>query len=136
MIGVQTIRTLLPPWATVLFVIMLLSGLSSTLDSGLCATSSLWITDVCGEIRDDEAISQARKVMATLTLSGLTVALASAYLPGFGLKHLWWIFNTIAASLLVPTVLSLYWRGLQERGVLMSCAFTFLIGVPSQSTAT
>jgi len=46
MIGVATVSKLLPTSAMALFVIMLLSALYSTLDSGVVAASSLYVTDV------------------------------------------------------------------------------------------
>ncbi len=130
MIGVQTVATLLPAWAVFLFVIMLLSGLSSTLDSGLSAASSLWVTDVARSKTDNKAISSARKAMLGISILGLLVALAVVYIPQFGLFHLWWIFNTIAACVVVPTILSLYWNKLSSRGVLWGVLTAFIIGLP------
>ena len=46
MIGVQVVAKLLPSWILLSFVVMLLAGLSSTLDSGLAAFSSLWVKDM------------------------------------------------------------------------------------------
>ncbi len=46
MIGVIVVSKLLPLWASILFVVMLLSALSSTIDSGLNAGASLYATDV------------------------------------------------------------------------------------------
>lgn len=130
MIGVQTVATLLPAWATFLFVIMLLSGLSSTLDSGLSAISSLWATDVSKSDSDKQSILSARKAMVGATLIGLLIAILALYIPKFGLKHLWWIFNTIAACVVVPTILSLYWKRLNERGVFWGVLVSFIIGIP------
>jgi urea-proton symporter len=130
MIGVQTVATLLPAGALFLFVIMLLSGLSSTLDSGLSAASSLWVTDVVKIESDSQAIRSARKAMIAITVLGLLVAMGALYIPGFGLKHLWWVFNTIAACIVVPTVLSLYWSKLSERGVFWGVLTAFVIGIP------
>lgn len=130
MIGVQVVATLLPAWAVFLFVIMLLSGLSSTLDSGLSAASSLWVTDVAKPKNDDEAIKSARKAMFGIAIVGLLIALAVNYIPQFGLFHLWWIFNTIAACVVVPTVLSLYWSRLSAKGVLWGVSTAFIIGLP------
>lgn len=131
MIGVQTVATLLPTWAVFLFVVMLLSGLSSTLDSGLSATSSLWVTDVAKTKSDEGSIKSARYAMIGISILGLLVALGALYIPGFGLKHLWWVFNTIAACVMVPTVLSLYWDRLSERGVFWGVLVAFVIGIPS-----
>ena len=130
MIGVQVVATLLPQWAVVLFVIMLLAGLCSTLDSALSATSSLWVTDVINVTSDTQAISQARKAMIGVTVTGLLIALAVHYIPSFGLKELWWVFNTIAACIVVPTILSLYWEKLNEQGVFWGILSSFIIGVP------
>ncbi len=131
MIGVQAVATLLPAWAVFLFVVMLLSGLSSTLDSGFSAASSLWVTDVAKKAKtDSQAIKAARYAMIGIAILGLLVALGALYIPGFGLKHLWWVFNTIAACIMVPTVLSLYWNKLSERGVFWGVLVAFIVGIP------
>jgi urea-proton symporter len=130
MIGVQTVATLLPSWAVFLFVIMLLSGLSSTLDSGLSAASSLWVTDIKKLNNNYKAIKSARHAMTGITLIGLAIAYAVYLIPQFGLFHLWWIFNTIAACVVVPTILSLYWNRLDARGVFWGVLTAFIIGLP------
>ena len=130
MIGVQTVATLLPLWAVSLFVIMLLAGLSSALDAGLSAASSLWVTDVVKPKNDYEAIKAARWSMVGITILGLLVSLAAVYIPHFGLQQLWWIFNTIAACVMVPTILSLYWDRLSEKGVFYGVLIAFIVGVP------
>lgn len=130
MIGVQTVATLLPSWAVFLFVIMLLSGLSSTLDSGLSATSSLWVTDVSKAKDDNSAIRSARWAMFGVTVLGLLVAYSVYFIPQFGLFHLWWVFNTIAATVVVPTVLSLYWKRLSAEGVFWGVLVAFVVGLP------
>lgn len=156
MIGVATVTQLLPTMAIVLFVIMLLSALMSTLDSGLNATSSLFVTDVLrysnkekevwakvdngqtltkeeeniGKHLDKKGIFYSKAAMLGITILGFLVALAATYIPGFGLKHLWWIFNTIAACVVVPTVLSLYWDRLDARGVFWGVLVAFVVGVP------
>jgi len=130
MIGVQTVATLLPTWAVFLFVVMLLAGLSSTLDSGLSAASSLWVTDIVGSKDNSDAVRQARLAMVGISLVGLAVAMAVRFIQGFGLQHLWWVFNTIAACIMVPTVLSLYWRRLSEKGVVYGILLAFVIGIP------
>jgi len=128
MIGVQTVASLLPQGLLILFVIMLLAGISSTLDSGISAASSLWVTDV---LKDKfKSIKQIRIGMVGIVLVGLTIAILVTYIPGFGLKHLWWIFNTIAACIVVPTVLSLYWDRLSAKGVFWGVLVAFVVGIP------
>jgi urea-proton symporter len=130
MIGVQTVATLLPVWAVSLFVLMLLAGLSSALDAGLSAASSLWVTDIVKPQNDQDAIKAARRSMVGITILGLLVSLAAVYIPNFGLVQLWWVFNTIAACIMVPTVLSLYWDKLSEKGVFWGVLTSFVVGIP------
>jgi len=156
MIGISTVSTLLPIGALVVFVIMLFSALLSTLDSGLNATSSLYVTDVVkyndkekevlkkindgkqlsneeaviGKQLDKRGVKNAQIAMIGITVLGFLVALAANYIPGFSLKHLWWIFNTVAACVVVPTVLSLYWSKLDARGVFWGVLIAFVVGIP------
>ena len=130
MIGIVTIAQLLPSWATVLFVVVLLAGLSSTLDSGLVAFASLFAVDISKSHSDKEAIHKSRFAMVGVGLFGLVIAIGVQKIPGFGLQHLWWVFNTIAACVVVPTILSLYWRRLTAKGVYYGVLVAFVVGIP------
>ena len=130
MIGVQTVATLLPRWTLVLFVIMLLAGLSSTLDSGLSAFSTLWVKDVMKSGDNEKEIRSARFSMAGIGVLGLLVAYLADWIPGFGLQHLWWIFNTVAACILMPTIFSLYRKNLNKDAVFWGILIAFVLGVP------
>ena len=109
---------------------MVLGGLSSALDSGLSAASSLFVTDVYSGKPGIEAVRAARLAMLGISLAGPAVALSIQFIPGLGLKQLWWVFNAIAACVVVPTVLSLYWDGLSERGVFFGVIVSFCVGLP------
>jgi len=156
LIGVVTVSQFLPVAVIILFVIMLLSALMSTLDSGVMAASSLYVIDIMKysdkerevlgkaerevtltkeeeEIHkrlDKRGVHNSRLAMLGITILGFLVALAAANIPGFGLKHLWWIFNTVAACVVVPTVLSLYWNRLDARGVFWGVLIAFVVGLP------
>ena len=152
MIGVEVVSELLPVWASVLFVFMLLSGLSSTLDSGFSAGASLWAIDVISlsekeksvmrkeklelELNEDELLvkedldkktpKRSRIAMIVLAIIGLTVAIMVEYIPGFGLDKLWWVFNGIASISLVPTLLSLFYSKLTSKGILYGFGGSFI----------
>jgi urea-proton symporter len=156
MVGIAVVAKFLPAWAVSAFVFMLLAGLCSTLDSGMLAAASLYAVN-CFEYAPEErailkkrlrgeqltasdtqvqsqldkkVVYRSRLAMVGITLAGLVVAFAVIYLPGFGLKYLWWIFNTIAACVAVPTVLSLYWGRLSSQGVFWGVLTAFIIGIP------
>ena len=130
MVGIQTIAQLLPRWSVFLFAIGFLAILSSSLDAGLCAASSLWVADVVKPKDDKTAVRAARVSMVGIGILGLLVAFAVLYIPQFGLEKLWWVFNTIAACVMVPTVLTLYSDSVSERGVFWGVLVSFFVGVP------
>jgi Na+/proline symporter len=154
MIGVATVVKLLPLWAAVLFVVILLSGLESTLDSALCAASSLYAIDMAplnkterellrkerlelplsGEDRrakerlDVLAVKRARIAMYGISILGLVTALIVQHL--FPLDRLWWIFNGVASCFAVPTVLSVYWDRLSATGAFWGIVASLIGLVP------
>ncbi len=88
------------------------------------------MADIVKPKSDEDAVRSARRSMLAMTILGLLVALAVLYIPGFGLQQLWWIFNTISACVLMPTVLSLYRENLSERGVFWGILIAFVVGIP------
>jgi urea-proton symporter len=152
MIGIEVVSKLLPTWVTMLFVVMLLCGLNSTLDSGLCAGAALWsidtmktnegekevlrkeklgleLTEEENQIKTDldkKIPKRAKQAMIGLLVVGLLVAMAVQYIPGFGLDKLWWVFNGIASMTVIPTVISLYWDRQSTKGVFLGFAFSFV----------
>jgi Na+/proline symporter len=156
MIGIAVITHFLPAWAVISFLIMMLGGLCSTLDSGMCAASSLYalncvrFTEAEDRVREKEGrgialtadeqkihdqldrkiVGNGRAAMIGITIAGFLVALAVIYIPGFGLQYLWWIFNTVAACVAVPTILSLYWRRTGSTGVFWGVLIAFFVGIP------
>jgi len=156
LIGVVVVSKLLPLWTAFLFVVMLLSALSSTLDSGMNAAASLYATDVMkyseyekelmlraeqnASFSDKEKLDKhlldarrmrgSRTTMVVITLLGFLVAIAIIYIPRFEMQQLWWVFNTIAACVVVPTILSLYWDRLSAKGVFWGVLTAFFVGLP------
>jgi Na+/proline symporter len=129
MIGVEVIKTFLPMWAVVVFVVMLLAGLMSTLDSGLCAGASLYAVDLHGgsaSASDQTMLSRSRRGMLVLAVAGLALAYAVQFV--FSLDRLWWIFNGVASCFVVPTLLSVFWSRLTERGAFWGILFS-LVGM-------
>jgi Na+/proline symporter len=143
MIGIEVVSQILPAWVTVFFVVMLLSGLMSTLDSAMCAASSLYAIDVANlstaerqviakeragaTLSSDEVtvkseldrntVSRGRTGMYLVSALGLILAFIVQHL--FSLDRLWWVFNGVATCFAVPTVLSLYYSRLSAKGVIV-----------------
>ena len=130
MIGVVTVSSLLPSWATALFVLILLAGLRSTVASAISATSSLWATDVVKSGDDKTVIRKSRYAMIGVTLIGLACVYIIMSITGMGLNHLWLLSISVAASISVPTVLSVYWDRLSAKGVFWGVLIAMIVGMP------
>jgi urea-proton symporter len=156
LIGVLTVNSFLPASMLILFVIAMLAGLCSTVDSALSATSALWSTDVVrhspeqwrilskrsrGEaLTPDEAavlsgtdrniVRQSRLAMVALTLVGLGLAFATHLIAGFGIKQIFVVGLAIPAAISMPIVLSLYWSRLSARGVFWGVLIAVVVGIP------
>ncbi len=127
-VNVLAVRHYLPAWVMFPFVFMLLSGLVSTLDSNLCAISSLAGHDLSqSHIADDRRIVRyARISMVLLALAGIGLANT----PGLKVLYLFLFYGTLRASTLLPTVFSLIWQRLPERAVFYGILMSIGIGLP------
>jgi len=70
--------------------------------------------------------------MIGVAVAGVAVTYIVNFIPQLQFLHLWWIFNTVGATIVVPTILSLYWKRLSAQGVLWGVGVSFVIGLPFQ----
>lgn len=145
LIGILTVNQLTGVSVAVIYTIIMLSGLTSTIDSAMSATSSLWVTDgmryfqrqkegidkhLSAGNADRNVIRQSRFAMLGISLAGLLLAYISYFFAGFGIKQLFLISISVAASTSMPMVLSLYRRRISERGVFWGILTALVIGMP------
>ena len=134
LIGPIAVFHLLPGFMSVVFAIMLLSGLCSTLDSILCATSSLASVDLgdgsSKEIEvDDRGTSKVGVArMAMLVTAGVGIGIA--FIPDLKIVHLFLFYGTLRASTMIPTVLSLFWERLNSKAVFVAILSSLVFGAP------
>jgi len=81
-------------------------------------------------VLDSRRLAGSRTMMVFITIVGFLITMGVIYIPGFELFQLWWIFNTIAACVVVPTILSLYWDRLSPKGVFWGVLVAFFVGLP------
>jgi len=134
--GIATVVKLLPIWATVFFVIMLLTRPRIALDSGLCAASSLYVIDMekhldterellrkewLGlELDDSDPSAKVNldhsmmRRMFGIAAFGLITAYIVQHL--FTLDRIWWIFSGVATFFVVSTIMSVFWDRLIVKG--------------------
>jgi Na+/proline symporter len=130
LIGVVTVTSILPRIIALVFVLIMMGGLTSTIDSGISAASSLWVTDVKKSKDDKASIQSARFAMIGATLLGLGFAYGAYFIEGIGLQHLWFLSISMVASISVPTILTLYVDGINPKSMFYGILTAIVIGMP------
>lgn len=131
LINIYTIQSLLPSWVLLPFVVVLLSGLLSTLDSNLCAISSILSVDF-GErlyhkkLNAKETLNLSRISMIALAICGILIA----NIPKLTILYLFLFYGTLRATTLLPTILTILNTKIVERGVFFGLLLSFFLGIP------
>ena len=120
-INFELISTLFPGWAVIPFLFMIVSGLLSTIDSNLCAISSL-TTDIFKK----QTLGKTKIAMVVLLLLGIAVA----NIPGLTVTHLFLMYGTLRASTLLPTIFTLRGVKLKAKGIVAGVISALVIGLP------
>ena len=120
-INFELISALLPAWAVIPFLFMIISGLLSTIDSNLCAVSSL-TTDIFRK----NTMGKTKLSMALLLAAGIAVA----NIPGLTVTHLFLMYGTLRASTLLPTIFTLKGIRLAPQGIVAGVITAMAIGLP------
>lgn len=120
-INFEVISNLFPDWAVAPFIFMIVSGLLSTIDSNLCAFSSL-VTD----IKKDAKVSHTKIAMVLLLIFGIAVA----NVPGLTVTHLFLFYGTLRASTLLPTIFTLIGKRLEATAIVVGVLLSLFIGLP------
>lgn len=120
-VNFEIINMLFPKWVVIPFLFMIISGLLSTIDSNLCAVSSL-TTDIL----KTKGIGKIKAAMILLLLLGIIIA----NIPGLTVTHLFLFYGTLRASTLLPTVLTLKGVKLSPTGVVAGVFAALVIGLP------
>lgn len=120
-INFELINTLFPSGAVIAFLFMVVSGLLSTIDSNLCAISSL-TTDIFKKT----TLGKTKLVMIVLLLVGIIIA----NIPRLTVTHLFLMYGTLRAATLLPTVFTLKGVKLKSQGVVTGILFALIIGLP------
>jgi Na+/proline symporter len=124
LINIITVNELLPKIILIPFVWMLLSGLVSTLDSGLCSISSIVSTDIMRKSKDK--LLTAKYGMVALAIGGILIA----NIPDLKILYLFIFYGTLRASTLIPTILTIIYKKLSEKGMFYGILTSLCIGVP------
>lgn len=142
--NVAAISAFAPRWFLFLFFILILSGLTSTVDSVLCAISSVAGHDYAERIAANEKLSNAIKTNRLLgwmlgspvaiartsmvVISALGIALANV--PGLTITGMWLVYGTMRSGVLLPTMFAIKGRKMYERGLFVGLLVSWFVGLP------
>jgi len=130
-VGPEVIRTLLPPWALVVFTVVILSGLASTGDSSLCAGGSLLVVDIYRKYMNPFASTEKALRISRLAILGLSgAAILIALIPGITILKLFLFYGTLRSSTLMPTLVIIFREKVSSTGVFWGVALAVLFGLP------
>jgi Na+/proline symporter len=118
-VNLEIISAIFPIWVVAPFLLMLLSGLLSTIDSQLLALGSL-TTDYTKDLK------KQRSVM----IAGAVLALIIANIPGNSVLFMFLVYGTLRASTFSITVLTLLNAKLRSNSVVAGLAVAMGIGFP------
>lgn len=133
-----------PKWFLYLFFVLILSGLISTVDSIICAVSSVAGHDVVTRLSLNEKwheriqnnnllfilfaneVRTARFAMLAVTI----VAVLVANIPGLTILYLFLLYGTLRSSVMLPTVFSILSKRMTEKGLFYGILTSMIVGLP------
>jgi urea-proton symporter len=129
--NVITIATFLPRWASTVFVILVLAGLVSVLDSQFSSAANMTGHDIYNRYKtrvdDAQVIFWARSGMLILAAVGLGVCM----IPRITILHLFLFFANLRAAVWFPSMLAMLWpRFVSEPSMFWSILISVAVGMP------
>jgi len=134
--NVAVIAKLLDPWALGLVVFMLLTALTSILDSQITSVTTLISNDIIPQFRtiaEEQSIDASR--IATVAIVGLSWLLVN--IPGVNILYFGFVTGSICMTFIVPSIVALFrpaW--LQPRSLVTGILLALAMGVPLYSYAS
>lgn len=132
MVNLEFINLNLPPFASWIFVLMILIALISTLDTKLTAISSLGAHDFIKFFTKTDVV-EYRKTIFSSRLSMVILSLLAiliANIPDLKIIHLFLFYGTMRSATVLPTILLILKKPLAERGIFYGILFSLLVGLP------
>lgn len=125
--NIEVIRAFLPEWSVWLFTIAIVMGLTSTLDSAMAGSSTIWGHDYSPN-------GYNHKVAVTGTAIIGVIGTAIAFIPGLTILYLWFFYGTSRAATMVPTIMTLSKESVSsritDRGMFWGVVGGLILGAP------
>lgn len=148
LVNVGAVIAFTPKWFLYLFFLLILSGLISTVDSIMCAVSSIAGHDVSMRIADKfgngslGAIRIGKRILSSVDIARIAMvavtvlAIVVANIPGITITYLFLFYGTLRSSVMLPTIFAINGRKMSERGLYYGIMASLIVGLPILHTAT
>lgn len=132
-----------PSWYVWPFMILILNGLLSTVDSIICAVSSVTGHDIAERYAEIEHYGGKVKfgfkhdimsdpiALARLSMIAvLALAIGIANIPGMTITYLFLFYGTLRSSVMLPTIWAIKRKKMSEGGLFWGIVLSLTIGLP------
>lgn len=131
LVNVGAVIAFAPKWFLYLFFLLILSGLISTVDSILCAVSSVAGHDIVNRVEEKtgkqfNSVSIARVAMVIVAVLAVLVA----NIPGITITYLFLFYGTLRSSVMLPTIFAIKGYKMSESGLFYGILASLVVGLP------
>lgn len=137
LVNVEVIAKILSPWALGLVVFMLLTALTSILDSQITSLTTLISHDVLPQIKSTLSESQTIDYSRIAVLAIVALSWAITNIPGVNILYFGFLTGCICMTFFVPSVVALFkphWQ--KSRSMVTGILLALLIGFPVYAYAS
>lgn len=144
LVNVFSVINFTPGWFLYLFFLLILAGLISTVDSILCAVSSVAGHDIMNRlaysfnvqqdgdggfvVRGCKVSSVAVGRIAMVVVSVAAVLIAN--IKGITITYLFLFYGTLRSSVMLPTIFAIQKKKMHERGLFYGIITSLCVGLP------
>lgn len=131
--NVSSVIAFAPRWYLYVFLIMILSGLMSTVDSILCAVSSVAGHDIVERIKERVGATSISEVViariAMVIIAALAICIAN--IPGMTITYLFLFYGTLRSSVMLPSCWAIKGVKMSEKGLFWGILLSLSVGLPT-----
>lgn len=139
LVNVTAVINFCPNGFLYLFFLLILSGLISTVDSILCAVSSVAGHDVAVRLENSSLadtkvvewlLAKPLRLARATMIATLIIAIGIANIDGMNITYLFLFYGTLRSSVMLPTIFAIKGRRMSEKGLFWGIVASLAIGLP------
>lgn len=142
LVNVMAVINFAPRWFLYLFFLMILAGLISTVDSILCAVSSVAGHDLImralgkNERNTEDSVIVGGRRWSSVAVSRIAMVIVAvlavcvANIPGITITYLFLFYGTLRSSVMLITIFAIKGVRMSEKGIFYGIIVSLAVGLP------